>query len=81
MTITICVCGAGTMGSGIAQVSAVSGFRTILFDVNESALENAKTFIKKNFQYLADKEKISAYDNEKIFELLRHHLGKLEDQD
>ena len=31
MTInTICVCGAGTMGSGIAQVAAQSGFSTLL---------------------------------------------------
>ena len=27
MNQTICVCGAGTMGSGIAQVSAQSGFQ------------------------------------------------------
>ena len=37
-TNTICICGAGTMGSGIAQVSAQSGYYTILFDVNESIL-------------------------------------------
>src|SRR5674476_543001 len=40
MTITICICGAGTMGSGIAQVAAQSGFNTILFDAiieNEEA--------------------------------------------
>jgi 3-hydroxybutyryl-CoA dehydrogenase len=30
---TICVLGAGTMGSGIAQVAAQSGFNTLLFDV------------------------------------------------
>ncbi|RYZ58336.1 MAG: hypothetical protein EOO14_09840, partial [Chitinophagaceae bacterium] len=34
-TTTICICGAGTMGSGIAQVSAAAGFRTLLFDVSE----------------------------------------------
>jgi 3-hydroxybutyryl-CoA dehydrogenase len=31
---TICVCGAGTMGSGIAQVCAAAGFKTILNELN-----------------------------------------------
>lgn len=35
------------MGSGIAQVFAQNGFRTILFDVNEHVLETAKNKIKK----------------------------------
>lgn len=34
---TIVVLGAGTMGAGIAQVCAVSGFKTILFDIEPSA--------------------------------------------
>lgn len=63
---TICVCGAGTMGSGIAQVSAHSGFYTILFDVNENVLEKAKEHIKKNLQYLVEKQKISAEEKETI---------------
>lgn len=67
MTITIAVCGAGTMGSGIAQVAAQSGFDTILFDVSEEALENAKTFIQKNLHYLVTKNKISSKEKEEIF--------------
>ena len=35
------------MGSGIAQVFAQHGFKTILFDINEDGLENAKGKIKK----------------------------------
>jgi 3-hydroxybutyryl-CoA dehydrogenase len=60
MTVTICVCGAGTMGSGIAQVAAQSGFATILFDVNESVLDRSKEIIQKNLQYLVGKNKIAA---------------------
>ena len=67
MTITICVCGAGTMGSGIAQVAAQSGFNTILFDVNGAAISKAKTEIEKNFQYLVDKEKISSSEKNEIY--------------
>lgn len=56
---TIGVCGAGTMGSGIAQVAALSGFSTIQFDVNESMLAKSKLSIEKNLQGLADKGKIT----------------------
>src|SRR4051812_30249284 len=66
-TNTICICGAGTMGSGIAQVAAQSGFSTILFDVNEKVLEKAKQSLQKNLQYLADKQKISEEEKENIF--------------
>lgn len=71
MTITICICGAGTMGSGIAQVAAQSGFDTVLFDVNENVLTNAKTTIQKNLQYLVDKNKISSKENEAIFSRIK----------
>src|SRR6185312_12340583 len=67
MTITICVCGAGTMGSGIAQVCAQSGFDTILFDVNETVLANAQISIQKNLQYLLDKNKITSKEKGEIF--------------
>lgn len=67
MKITICVCGAGTMGSGIAQVAAQSGFKTILFDVNNTAINNATIFIEKNLQYLVVKEKISTSQKGEIF--------------
>jgi 3-hydroxybutyryl-CoA dehydrogenase len=55
---TICVCGAGTMGSGIAQVSAQSGFQTILYDLNSVILEKAFGAIEKSMQSLVDREKL-----------------------
>lgn len=64
---TICVIGAGTMGSGIAQVAAQSGCYTLLFDINTAMLEKAKISIQKNLQYLVDKEKITAGEKEDIF--------------
>jgi len=57
---TICVCGAGTMGSGIAQVAAMAGYTTIQFDVNSDMLAKSKTGIEKNLQWLLDKGKINA---------------------
>jgi 3-hydroxybutyryl-CoA dehydrogenase len=61
---SICVCGAGTMGSGIAQVAAQSGFTTILYELNEAVLDKAKTSIEKSLQSLKEKGKIS--DAEKL---------------
>ncbi|HEY5392916.1 MAG TPA: 3-hydroxyacyl-CoA dehydrogenase NAD-binding domain-containing protein [Hanamia sp.] len=70
-TIVICVCGAGTMGSGIAQVAAQSGFDTILFDVNENVLEKAKDFILKNLLFLVNKNKITAGEKEEIYKRIK----------
>jgi 3-hydroxybutyryl-CoA dehydrogenase len=68
---TICVIGAGTMGSGIAQVSAQSGFYTLLFDINPAILDKAKLSIGKSLQLLVDKEKVTATEKENIFERIR----------
>ena len=63
---SICVCGAGTMGNGIAQAAAQAGFSTILYEINEEVLENAKESTDKNLQMLVGKEKITAEEKEKI---------------
>lgn len=68
---TICVCGAGTMGSGIAQVSAQSGFYTLLYELNAAILSKAKTEIEKNLQKLVQKNKISPEEKERIFNRIR----------
>ena len=65
--MTICVCGAGTMGSGIAQVAAQSGFHTILFDLNETVLTKAKSSIQTNLDYLLTKNKINSTEKEAIY--------------
>ncbi len=63
----IAVCGAGTMGSGIAQVCAEAGHSVTLFDVREDALEGAKSHINKNLQYLVNKNKINRNEKDEIF--------------
>lgn len=67
----ICVIGAGTMGSGIAQTAAQSGFYTLLFDINAEVLDKARTGIEKSLQFLVDKEKISAAEKVTVFERIR----------
>jgi len=56
------VVGAGTMGHGIAQVAASSGYRVTLVDVSAEALEKGVAAIGKSLGKLVDKGKISADD-------------------
>jgi len=65
---TICVCGAGTMGCGITQVSATAGFATILYDLNRDILDKARLSIEKKLQTLVDKNKMTADDRARILE-------------
>jgi 3-hydroxybutyryl-CoA dehydrogenase len=41
------VIGAGTMGSGIAQVAATAGCQVKLFDVNQEQLDKAEAALEK----------------------------------
>jgi len=56
MTIKrIFVVGAGTMGNGIAQVAATSGYQVTCMDVQPAALEKAKATIAKSTAKLLEK--------------------------
>lgn len=68
---TICICGAGTMGSGIAMVSAQAGFQTILFDLNAAVLEKAQTSILASWNQLLTKGKILPEDLTRFQSLIR----------
>jgi len=52
------VIGSGSMGNGIAQVSATSGFDTILFDISAAQLDKALQTIEKSLGKLAEKKKL-----------------------
>jgi 3-hydroxybutyryl-CoA dehydrogenase len=54
----IFVVGAGTMGSGIAQTAAVSGYQVTLMDVVPEQLERAHKSIAKSVEKLASKDVI-----------------------
>ena len=55
----IFVVGAGTMGNGIAQVAATSGYQVTLMDVVPEQLERAKANIAKSVEKLLSKQAIS----------------------
>src|SRR5437868_4664031 len=57
---TVGVIGAGTMGSGIAQVFAQAGFTVRLVDVAQPLLDRARGSIEKSLAKFVDKGKLGA---------------------
>jgi 3-hydroxybutyryl-CoA dehydrogenase len=57
---TVGVIGAGTMGNGIAQVSAAAGLAVIMVDVAQPAVDRGIAAIGKSLDRLVKKEKLSA---------------------
>lgn len=55
----IAVIGAGTMGNGIAQVCATSGYQVTMIDVNANALQRALGTINSSVEKLHSKGRIS----------------------
>ena len=53
----IAVFGAGTMGHGIAQVSAMAGYQVSLFDIAQPPLDKAMQKVKANLQKGIDRGK------------------------
>lgn len=53
------IAGSGTMGSGIAQLVAASGYRVVLIDLNDELLKKAVSRIEKNLLRLVEKDKIT----------------------
>lgn len=68
MIKTICVAGAGTMGSGIALGAAKAGYQVRLFDTQSAALDRASVMIRQNAESLAEKGKISQDDKQRIID-------------
>ena len=61
MTIkSIFVVGAGTMGNGIAQTAAVSGYQVTMMDVADDLVQRGKATIAKSVDKLFEKGKLTA---------------------
>jgi 3-hydroxybutyryl-CoA dehydrogenase len=60
------VIGAGTMGSGIAQVAATAGCQVKLFDVNKEQLEKAQAALEKIMNRLIEKGRIDVDEKDRI---------------
>jgi 3-hydroxybutyryl-CoA dehydrogenase len=62
----VAVIGAGTMGAGIAQVTAQAGYQTLLLDQREGAAADAIAGIAKRFELSVSKGKLSAEEADAI---------------
>jgi 3-hydroxybutyryl-CoA dehydrogenase len=64
MISTVGVVGAGTMGNGIAQVFAQSGFSVTLVDIAVPMLDRARAAIEKSLAKFVEKNRISASERD-----------------
>jgi 3-hydroxybutyryl-CoA dehydrogenase len=78
MIKTVGVIGAGTMGNGIAQVFAQSGYAVKLHDAAPAALERARKTIEKSTAKFVEKGKLSAGDRDAALGRL-HTVPTLDD--
>ena len=69
------IVGAGTMGSGIAQVAAAAGYQVIMRDIEEGFVEKGLKTIEKSLSRMVKKEKISS---EHMTEIMGRITGTVE---
>jgi len=60
------IIGAGTMGSGIAQVASTAGCVVKLFDLNQAALDKAKASLEKIMTRLVEKGRVTSEEKKRI---------------
>lgn len=72
------IIGAGTMGSGIAQVASTAGYTVKIFDASEAALNKAETSLEKILNRLIEKGRIDNKEKERIQNNISY-VGKLKD--
>ena len=65
----IVVVGAGTMGNGIAQTAAVSGYKVTMTDVDEVILDRAMATISKSVEKLTQKQVIDESQKQAALEI------------
>ncbi len=69
--IKVSVIGAGTMGSGIAQIAATKGHEVCLYDSFNESLENSKNKLNKILNRLVEKERINNETKEQIISRIK----------
>jgi len=68
---TVAMLGGGAMGSGISNLLLNNGFETILWDINEEAIQKGLSAIRKTFAYPI---KIGKMTQEDLDRKIRDHL-------
>jgi len=65
------VIGSGTMGIGIAQVAAQTGYEVILYDINQEVLDKAMSGLRGRLEKVEAKGKLAAGETDKIISRIR----------
>jgi 3-hydroxybutyryl-CoA dehydrogenase len=60
------VVGAGTMGNGIAQVCAVSGYEVVMRDIKDEFVENGMNAIESSLDRFVSKDRMNEEEAEKV---------------
>ena len=83
MIESIGVVGAGTMGNGIAQISARAGFSVVMHDVTDQFLSRGLLAIDKSLQRDVDKERLALDEKRQILSRIKSttELADLSDVD
>jgi 3-hydroxybutyryl-CoA dehydrogenase len=71
LVLKVGIIGAGTMGSGIAQVFAQGGYSIVLRDINSDLIQKGINAISKNLQRNVEKGKITAEKRGEILSRIR----------
>ncbi len=71
MSEVVGVIGAGTMGSGIAQIIARAGYSVVMRDMNDEFLQRGMAAIDKSLQRDVDKDRLGAEEKRTIIGRVR----------
>lgn len=62
----VCVCGAGIMGHGIAQVAAMAGLKVSLYDISDELAKKGVDRVAKQLNGQVEKGKMTAEDRDAV---------------
>jgi 3-hydroxyacyl-CoA dehydrogenase/enoyl-CoA hydratase/carnithine racemase len=65
---TVAMLGGGAMGSGITHLLLSNGFDTILWDINDEAIQKGLSTIRKTFDYPIKKGKMTQQDLDRMIQ-------------
>jgi 3-hydroxyacyl-CoA dehydrogenase len=71
--------GGGVMGTGIVSVLLKGGFETVLWEINDEAIEKAVASIRKTFDYPIKQKKMTPVDLDRMINDQLHTTTSLED--
>ena len=69
------ILGSGTMGAGIAQVCAQSGYAVLLYDIEQAFLDRARQQVQGGLQKAVEKGKLPAEKLEGALQKVAFHMG------